>query len=480
MSLFDNLIEDIKQNKINKIPLQFEAKIIHEMYKKYLSKLFFSTNKDDVITFNDVNNILKPKIFSKCGNIVKLLFSSNKHLYVSHKLLLSIDYFKNMMDNYVFNDEHIVEIPLCKEIYNYDVIITILTYINEDRYDDGCVTFQDLYNEALILDYMGPMYSKGVSMMRKTITNTVYNYDNLTLQNCNNLYDILNRNDVLGGPNFICRLWEHIIDLDDNVDQILSSTIFKNLIINTYHGSQFVLKHEAIQYYCKILDTNNYKIIIDRLLDQNDVIAWNIIMECTNYKNLIFGYLEINIDKITDKIFEIDVDQLSTNLLLKIVIKFKKYEYINSIGNKLLTTYDTNIRRDFCKFMDEINGSGVTLNSLYTTYFASYGQISYSYRDKLAQIDTFYPLVYNLYNCVGYYEIINNPQQYRLKKSYKFNHDYKLYCYNHNNGLIEIGCLKDIIVDYETHKNDSTPIIQFNKIIKHPNIYTYVYIQEPK
>lgn len=477
MSLFDTLINDITNDITNGTPLMFAAKNIHKMYTKYLSQLFFSHDRKDTVSLNELNNILKPKVMHEYGNIVKLIFDdNNKYLYVSIKLLLEIDYFKNMIDGYDFGDEYIIEIKLCKEMDNYDVICDILTFANNcNDYEYSNVKFQYLYDVVMILDYMGPVYSGNRSMIESITQNNICEYTNATLQNCDHLYNILKQNNVYDTIGSMRDIWNNIIDLDNNVEKILTMPLFNNVILFTEFGMSFVIKHKAYAYYPKICGNDNYKIIVDHLLDEDSVEAWEIIIKCFEYWRTYcttMPYLMENINKITDTVFNIDVKELGVDLLMELVIKFKKNEYINYIGQKLSTYYNNTTRNKLCTYIDEItNSDGTILRDLYTHYF----KYPSGYKDKIANVITFHPLVYTSYICVGMLNNYNNPQQKIFKKTYIMDHDVTLFYKDGYDKLYDFGCLKNIIVDYENNKNVINPIINYNG----PNMLNiYVYIQE--
>lgn len=338
MAHFDDLYDAIRYKKVNDIDLKHAEITVYNMFVECMVNTAFNVDYVETINIEEINEKIKLKMLGEKQYIAKLVFSNNQCLYVKVKILLGIEYFKNMIDNYDFvgGGELVVEFIMCKEMDNCNFVSEIVTYVDTGKYENGCMTFREFYDGVVMLDYMGPIYYNFVTMMRKITQNNIYDYEDNTLNNFNHVYKLLEQNGIININQNLVELWKNIIDIENNIDVVLEMPIFKNYVMLSSHGKHFILKHKIIKFYTFIINDISSVTIMDSLLDMNSVEAWKILVEIRNMELLasnkktdqgiyyVNKHLENNIDKITDIFFSVDISVFSETLQKKLKEKYGK------------------------------------------------------------------------------------------------------------------------------------------------------------
>lgn len=330
MSLFDALIIEVLSKHHNDENFVMEEKIIYELYMKNIAKIIFESN-NTIIDISKVNSNLQMQLLKNNNYIVKLIFSNNKNLYTSLSNITRIEYFKNMLCDYAYDENVIIPIVLGKELDNYDVMLEIIYYVNIGICRNIIYTFDHYYNNMVIVDYMGLVTYREINIIKKIADNyNVMEYDNITYEKYKRLHTIIYQNEITNNSKIILlQSWTHIMDLDDNINDFCNLTFFKD-IIETNLGRRFILKYKLMQFYSQIVSMDTYEEIMDHIIKNQSVYTWNIISDY--FANpTICTFIEKNIDHIEEVIFDVDITLLPVKIKLALVIKFNKVEYLNNV-----------------------------------------------------------------------------------------------------------------------------------------------------
>lgn len=424
MSLFKDAIKDIIYKTNNIIPLLFGEVTISNLYTNTIKKLILCENPKEIININEIQNDIQQILINEKSYIFKLLFS-NGILYIPLEVLTKIEYFKNMIEYYNFGDSCIVEMSICSEIDNYDVMVDIFSYVECDDYEYTNTIFRHFYEFLIIIDYMGLAPNVLLSKLINEYAFGIKKFNGNTCDIFEKMCKILDNNKVNIKDAFIVYIWENIVDLDDDVDKIISLPIFKNVIMYSFQGLQYIEKHKKFQCFAELLNDKNYikisiptkytelSYIINPLLDENTIETYEIIYnalkrECDKNIIYIMLYLERNVNKISEIIYNFNVSVFNLDIQLDLMIKHNKVEYITDIGEKILSnnnaTHIYKLKKFICICNNIINLPDYQISPIKQIICTDhYG----SHRKNILQIISYYPLNYKLWEYKNYvYKII--------------------------------------------------------------------------
>lgn len=311
MSLKDIII-NIANNNSNKKLCGLERLI----FDTYVNDFTHSLINDKQIKLDDICENIKNKLLNSNITIIKLLFSNDQYIYVDKQLLLKIEYFKNMIDDCDSSDDIIINIVVNNNIDNYELMNDIITYLTINTY----TTYDNLeksFDMILLLDFIGYM-----DMLKCFSKNIMNNTCIISLTKIEKIYDILTKNNI--ETNFdIENVWLHYLENNGITNEIFELSFFKEKIIHTTVGKQCILDHKYIKHYGKIICYNNYKIIIDELLEMDTLESYEVLVSLPN------DYLEIFEDTINDKIFNFDISNLKYTIISSLCIKYDRVDLLN-------------------------------------------------------------------------------------------------------------------------------------------------------
>lgn len=446
MSLYYDTITDITK-KLNKDEqLLFGENIIYNMYMSHFKKIVFYDKSNENINVDGIHNVIQQILLRDKNYIFKLIFSDGNLLYIPINLLIKIDYFKNMIEYYNFNNNCIIEILLCKEIDNYGCMLDIITFVDIGKFKKPNYNFKDFYDICVIVDYLGTVYNNNINILDKlvkcysseiiTFKNT-HNYNGNTFEAFVNIYNILKNNKIDFNISIITYIWGHMTDLDENKDCILKSQIFKNIIMYTGIGMQYLLKYKKYEYFNEILDVNNYdKInvynknygkyanlcdVVDILLKDNTLESYTIVYDNSkiNYDekvNKILQYLNWYPNLLSDIIFNFDISIFKIGTKLKLMIKHDKVEYLEEIAEHIFGNTLRGHYNDLVTYINKHNENHLPIEIKYYPSLINFSpknnykihellndEVNYNGRD-FYQIINYIPLKYKLWSQIGIVE----------------------------------------------------------------------------
>lgn len=405
MSLFKELVDNISHKVDNNIELNYTEKSIKNKFSEYITSRIFTTNKITEINIDELNSTIETIIINNQQHIIKLLFSNNKYIFVNKSILTKIQYFKNMLEGYEFNNNSIVEIKVITNIDSYKYMNEVINFVYDGVIYDDPIKFKTLYKKLIMIDFIGPIKHNNKHIISYFLDYHITSYDNLTILTIEYIYTLLIQNSITNIDKFIINLWIASIKLNITDTTIVNYDFFNNIIIKNIGGIQFILDNKYIQYYPKIISINNYRIVIKNLLENNNIYSWEIIIDIIkspiNFTQSIHDYLNENFDVIKNTVFNVNITKLQLDLQVKLLIKFKNYNFIDIIGTQIIEQQNVTLWDKLVTFIT--NNNHVEGNKLKqfklgelsppTHYKTTYG--------KKIQLLTIYPLKYKSWKKVG-------------------------------------------------------------------------------
>lgn len=349
MSTFNDCINTIIHKIHNKTKLNYTEKKIYKKFNTYVICDMYinnNTNKDNYI------NIIQSQFIQNKVYIIKLIFSNDMHIYVSLDILTNIEYFKIMFDGYVFSDNCIIDVVMFKEMDNYDIMESVISYEIHNTYDIYVMTFLQLYNTVLFLDFIN--YDK---IFKHITNNKIINYDNINVDYIEHIHNILTQNSFKCESNYFVELLKNC----DEHKNVFDTNVFNKCILNSQYSYNLILKYKKTKYYDYLTNIKEYHdtMVLD-LLDVGDDDAWltitNIIddyvygldSDDSDYDSdddhseevvEIHNLLMDNIDKVTDVAFDY-FGYFETRFELEVMIKFNDVENLKNVTNKIIKNKD--------------------------------------------------------------------------------------------------------------------------------------------
>lgn len=411
MSLYDEFVKKLIWNVNNKVKLDYGEDYIFIKYNNHIKNNIFEIPNTHIIFENIKQELLQTKMY-----IVKLIFSNGKCIHIPIRLLLLIEYFKIMLEGYNFENECIINIIMDKNVDDYAIINSIISFTVDDIYDMTPLNCTNMYKTIIMLDYIGEMEK----MMDKVINvgllatndiedcNDYENYkDNnvdkniLNVENMEKFYNVLKQNKIKNCDMIISRMVSNMDDVN-----IKDTTVFSEVVIYTDYGKRFIEEHNLFTYYAQIFSVYNYKNIIENLLKQNTEECWNIIVAIMNKSNnnniIINKWLFKKFDMITELIFNHDITIFDTIIQLKLLIKFNKLDIIDMVGDKVVNIgryAKHNVMDIFANYLESQNaGDG---NKFKNTKGLS-PKLHYKNYGDLSQVISYTPFICKQWHLIGY------------------------------------------------------------------------------
>lgn len=406
MSLFTELINIIGQKLDNNIKLNNTELSIKNKFSEYITSKIFTTTQIKTLDIGDLNNEIELLLLSEKKYIIKLLFSNNKHIFVNKNILSKIKYFDDMMDDYDFGNNCIVEIKVIQNIDYYDHMNEIINFMHDGVIYNDPIDFSILYEKLIMIDFIGQISYKDKHIMKYFLDYIITTYCDLNIKKIEHIYTILTHNDIHNIDKFITNLWITSVNLNIIDNDLFNMKFFNDIIIKSINGMQFILENKHIQYYSKIVSGNNYRIIIKDLLIIDTILSWGYIIDIItgsyNFVNSINDLLEHEFyDLITNVVFNINITKLTLDLQLKLLIKFKNMSFIDLVGTQIIDNTRQDLWTKLVKFV-----CGMDPNEGYKLSLLDFKSISpitcykITYNNKIQMINI-YPLKYKSWKKVG-------------------------------------------------------------------------------
>lgn len=328
-----------------------EKQIIDICMVDMLNILFIENKNIDKNNFMvNINN----KLIQNDIHIVKLLFSNNQYIYVDKKLLLKIDYFKDMFESCDVNNDIIICVTICDEIDCYDFMNIVMIFLETGKCELKYYDFNEIIKHMEILNFIGGVYFDNRNLLSQ-ITTKIYSIMNneikyyASIQKIESLYTILKQNDYVTLSNdVVILLWKHATNKGNSV---FTMTFFTDILINKNIGIEYIIDQDYKPYYDKIYgEKYNVTPIVIKLLEKNNIESWNIIIELYNKNNIVSSVIIDNLDLVTEIFFKINFHVLDPLLILKILMKFNK----NDVIEVLIQNLNLNLNTKDNKFVKEI------------------------------------------------------------------------------------------------------------------------------
>lgn len=411
-----SIVTTISNKWINKATLN---KLENDILTTYMTTM---TNMitNNIMNINDCIIDIYNKIISN-NKIIKLNFSNDTYICVSKETLDKIEYFKNMLND--CNDaNNIVNVDVVNFIDNYQIINNIILYLEFDIYNNSDNIHQ-IINTLKILSYFGEITYKGNNKMSKIllVNNTQNdcnmmskistelceynkNYD-IEIKTIEEIYTILKQNNICNYCKTICQIWLKFCDNNKTITQYFELQFYVDVIVKSTYGKNQIIENIYYQHYEKIWNLcgyNDRNIIISSLLELNTIDGINTIANLKNkYDKEIDAYIKINVDKVTDVIFTLDISTLDKELFLLILIQLKKIDMMNDyFKTRNIWSLSWDLRIKIFKFVDTFNNTKIEPTIEFHAKYTSRENIRFR---------SFLPLILEIYTPLGtIVEIENN------------------------------------------------------------------------
>lgn len=297
----------------------------------------FALKGDTINTINidDVIEHFRLDLLKDKNYIINLIFSNGNNLYVYSKKIKCIEYFKIMIEEYNF-DNIITNIDIHPSIDYYDFIKTIIDFVENIPYENAPISFNDFYTKLQILDIIGEIKHNDKNFMHLFIKTPLHTYEGVTAQVVDNIFTILQNNNIQDSK-VIIELWKHI-NIEDP-EKVCKLSVFDKIISHNDIGKEIIIKYDIKEYHHRLNEKEYYGKLLDQFFETNSKNIWNIIesiilsKDGDKIKNYISGHYY---HKIKESIFDFNFKILYIPLQLLLIIKFKKDEYVNYIGNEII------------------------------------------------------------------------------------------------------------------------------------------------
>lgn len=329
MSLKDIILIIASKSKTTKL-----CGLEKSIFDEYVNNITLALTNNNPVLLDTICENIKTKLLNDNTTIIKLLFKNDQYIFVDKSLLMTIEYFKIMLEDCNTNNDVIVDIVVNNNIDNYFLMNDIMIFLTTQHYaiyDNLKYTFDML----ILLDYID--YNEMLQNIGKNITAPICV---IPLDKIEKVYTILTKNKIDTKFN-IEDVWLAHIENNVITDDVFEMAFFKDVILKTDIGKQLVLDHKYIKHYMTILDHNNYKIIIEELLKIDTIESYGILLSIKN--DYVWKYLKDDIDKFDEKIFNFDISVLDNSIIADLCIKYDKIDLINKYFKNIMANFSTKL-----------------------------------------------------------------------------------------------------------------------------------------
>lgn len=475
MSIKDMIIDSVNKLNDDYHPLTELEILVKNECVKYTTNILFS--KDNL--YKHINKMLVDnEVFP-----IKLIFSGNSHVYVNKKILLKMDFFKNMFGSYGVSHKLILDIKVDKKYDNekfFRIIVESLEYnmINTD------FNFDEMLEMIFIVDYLGVEYDKktNICMITKMVDyicddniekhkiniNTIISiYNALTnhISNCDKKHPIYKL------------LWDNLEKSDANT--ILTSQFFQEQILKTDEGVDYVFKNKYVPYYydcCELIFGKSC--IIRDLINVNTIESYEMLVKIVNKYGCKYEIIS-NIDNITNLILKCDLSKFHFDILLCLEMKFETIDKVNAmVKNQFASNFQPDMHKQIIKFVTLHNKNEKGIENKKDVY-----KNAQNYGNKIIVIESLVPFVfYDVKRVVEVNGVDIESKIYNInvitESTLFIDFNTKLY-YNHNN-ILKTLTLTRIFQSYIVNRESKT--LECNGIIsgheKNKQTYNLIFEEE--
>lgn len=333
------MITCIVEKNSNNTTLNYFEISIRNMYTKYITEELFKKGNPHVLISKDgLYDYIRKTLVDNNTSVIKLTFSNDCHIYVNKSILLRMDFFKNMFENYGQCHKLIFEIVVDKCYDNYNFFMVIVDFLEGCDVDVGD-DFNELVEELRMLNYLDVENHNGESLIDKVANNLSYCNiveDTIDINIIEETYDLCNNNGVEYLSDVVDTLWL-FLNKNDNKNAIFQSIFFKKGVMETNNGINYVFENRYMPHYAEYWEKFGYQKkcdIISELVNSGNFEAYETLINIRN-ENDIDGLVLSCIDNFTNLILKFDLSKFTNRIILILEMKFGMIDEVNTkIHNK--------------------------------------------------------------------------------------------------------------------------------------------------